>query len=492
MSRSLALGFALFSALAAAPGCGAMMGLASPGLGVTTGGAQDVGLARNLVAAGQIPEPSAFVIEGLLAEHDLPIPHAPCERLLCFDAAVGVAPALDTGRDSAFMVVGFSSSVVPSALQRPALNLALVIDKSGSMAGAKITAARDAVHRVIDQLGPGDRLTLMAFDDGVEVLAEGVAVSEGQRARLHRLVSRIDDDGGTNLERALGEAFARLEDQRSDGRSDRVLLVTDARPTVGPTGESAFVELAGAWAAQGYGLTVVGVGLDFGQDLTLAISRLPGGNFVYLEHEGKLAERLGEGFDHLVTPLAWDLEMRVEPLEGYRVARAFGVPSWVADAGDGAVVIHLPTLFPSKHRGAIVLALEPAEAGRPIAHGPLARDVLSYREARGGEVVRWEGTVAVPEVAEDAVGVVRAVALVQAGLGLQRAATLAREGRYAAALDVLAAVRGVVGEEELDGEERLVADLERVIAAHAEAEARAAQGEGEPGEGGEGEGRWIR
>lgn len=487
MLRRLLLACALLVFPLAASGC-AFVGSAAP-MGVTTGGAQDIGLARNIVAAGRVPEPSAFVIEGLLSEHDIAIQHAPCDALLCFDAAVGVAPALDTGRETAFMVVGFSSNLERAELRRPALNLALVIDRSGSMAGAKMAAAREAVHRVIDQLGPDDRLTLIAFDDDFDVLASGQPVTEGNRERLHRLVGRLNDRGGTDLEGALELAYERLERHRGDAREDRVLMVTDARPTVGSTGESAFVGIAAEYAASGFGLTVVGVGLDFGQDLTLAMSRVPGANFVYIETADKLERRLGEQFDMLVTPLAWDFEMRVEPIPGYRVARAFGVPSWVADDGDGAVVIHIPTLFPSENRGAIVLALEPV-AGSAFAAGPLAHRALTYRERRTGPVANWEGEVVIPALMSgDDPGVAKAVALVNTGLGLQGAAALAHAGRHAEALGLLDAVRALVGDAEFDAEQRLVADLTRIIEDEARSRGDAYEGGEERAEASP---RWIR
>lgn len=473
--------------LALLAACGAYGGP----MGVTTGGAQDVGYARNAVAAGQIPPASAFVIEGLLSEHDIAVQHAPCEELLCFDAAVGVAPALDTGRDTAFMVVGFSTGMAPGALRRPALNLALVIDRSGSMAGAKMAAAREAAHRVVDQLGPDDRLTVIAFDDGFDVLVEAEAVTEARRRRIHARVDDIDDDGGTDLEGALALALEELEDGRGGGREGRVLMVTDAQPTVGARGESAFVGLAAKGAAEGVGLTLVGVGLDVGQDLALAMSRVPGANYVYVETAEKL-ERLGEDFDMLVTPLAWDFTMRVEPVPGYRVARAYGVPSWVSDAGGGAVDVHVPTLFPSRNRGAIVLALEPAEGGPPLGPGPLARRELAYRERRGEALRRFEGEVVVPaaEAAADA-GVAEAVALVNVGLGLQSAAALGREGRYEEALIALAATREVAEGEDLAGERELVDGLEAVVREHARREdgrVRAAWEDEEAGR----DPRWIR
>jgi len=386
-------------------------------------------------------------------------------------------------------VVGFSSNLDRAALRRPALNLALVIDHSGSMAGAKMAAARDAVHKVLDQLGPDDRVTLIAFDDAFDVLADGQPLTDGDRERLHRLVGRLSDRGGTDLEGALALAFDRLEAHRSDAREDRVLMVTDAQPTVGRTGESAFVTLAAARAAQGFGLTVVGVGLDFGQELTLAMSQVPGANYVYLESADKLEQRLGDEFDMLVTPLAWDFELRVEPIPGYRVARAYGVPSWVADDGGGAVVVHIPTLFPSKNRGAIVLALEPLGDG-PIAPGPLAHRELAYRVHRGGELANWEGDVVVPRATDDDPGVARAVALVNVGLGLQSAAALAHEGRYGAALTLLDQVAALVGDHEYDAEQRLVAQLTTVIEDHARAAGADREGGGE--ERAEGDPRWIR
>ncbi len=73
MNIRLAIGLALVT-LTGLGGCGAYGGMGmAPNAGVTTGGAQDVGLARNLVAAGRIPRPEAFVIEGLLGEHDIDI-----------------------------------------------------------------------------------------------------------------------------------------------------------------------------------------------------------------------------------------------------------------------------------------------------------------------------------------------------------------------------------------------------------------------------------
>jgi len=474
-----------------AAGC-AFVGGASAPMGVTTGGAQDIGFARNAVAAGRIPEPSAFVIEGLLGEHDIAIDHAPCDELLCFDASVGVAPAIDTGRETAFMVVGFSSAMDRAELRRPALNLALVIDHSGSMSGAKMAAARRAAHRVVDQLGPDDRLTLIEFDDDVDVLTSGVPVSGENRDRLHRVIRGIDDDGGTDLEAALAEGYEELSEHRSDGRQDRVLLVTDARPTSGRTGQGAFMSLAQRYAEAGYGLTVVGVGLDFGQELTLELSRIPGGNYVYVETAAKLEERLGRDFDMLVTPLAWDFTMRVEPLPGYRVARAFGVPSWVDDVGGGAVDVHIPTLFPSNNRGAIVLALEPLE-GVTLAPGPLAHRELSYRERRQGELATWRGEVIVPAPADaDDPGVQKAVALVNTGLGLQAAAALAHQSRYEEALSVLDEVRALVGDAAFDAEQRLVSDLTRVVEDHAAAARETPYDVADEPYQGDDDPRWIR
>src|SRR5262245_29687677 len=89
---------------------GAVGGPGGPGgsFGATQGGVKDMKLARELVAKGQVPPASAFLVEGMFSEHDLPLDGPPCAALFCPRGAIGVADTLD-GAASGWLQVGLAS-----------------------------------------------------------------------------------------------------------------------------------------------------------------------------------------------------------------------------------------------------------------------------------------------------------------------------------------------------------------------------------------------
>ena len=137
------------------------------------------------------------------------------------------------------------------------------------------------------------------------------------------------------------------------------MVFTDAMTNTGETDTETFIGLASDNAQKGVGLTVFGVGIDLNQDLVLAISKLRGGNYFYLQDAAKISTVFDVDFDYLVTPLAYDLRSRLEPkATGFRIAQVYGYSSW--QAGSTAVEINVATVFLSRNHGAIVARLEPS------------------------------------------------------------------------------------------------------------------------------------
>jgi len=335
-------------------------------LGATPGGAQDIGFIRKVIDEGYVPFPFHMAVEGLLSEHDLPLQGAPCDQLLCIKTGVGVARTLDHGTQSAFVQLGFSSGFTTETFQRADLNLVVVLDKSGSMRdsgtenAAKMGAVKEGLQRMIDRLGPQDRLSVVLFNNEPRLLFDSVAVTD--REALKAIVEGIEAGGGTNIEAGLRMGYQVAARHSEPGaRLDRVMLMTDALPNVGRTGESSFLELVDHYAAQGMGLTVFGVGLNFGQELILEICDRRGGNYFFLEDAAKIHKVFTEDFDFIVTPLAYDLHLDFTAADGFKVADVFGIRDWENDPS--GVSIDVKTVFLSRNRGAIVLRLETDDIG---------------------------------------------------------------------------------------------------------------------------------
>jgi Ca-activated chloride channel family protein len=363
-------------------GCGSLNSGAPPGggFGANPGGAQDIALARTKINQGQVPLPEDFVAEGLYSEHDLPLDGPACEQVLCLRTATGIAPAIDTGRQEVFVQVGFSSNVDPATFRRRPLDVALVIDHSGSMAGEPMEAVKDAARALVDKLDENDTFSLVIFDDSADTL-----VAQGQvkdRAALKRSIDTIHDEGGTCIECGLREGFKQLATRQEDpSRARRLFLFTDAMPNVGATGEGEFMQLLNTHSQQGRDTTVFGVNIAFGQGLVTKISAVRGSNYFYLSDAERTRKVFDEDFDFLVTPIAYDLKMALAPAEGYRVEAVYGLPGVAPGASEA--VMDVATVFLSRRRGAVLARLSRPEQEQVPPHQQLVTSAFSFSPVAG-------------------------------------------------------------------------------------------------------------
>lgn len=357
-------------------------------LGVTVGGAQDIGFARLLINTGKVPNFIDFPPEGLYSEHDIPPAASDCADKLCLSLGYGFAPAADTKGPALFVHLGMTSGIRPEDFKRPPLQLALVVDRSGSMKDVGLPAVKKALTALVERLGPDDVLALVAFSDSARVLLPATQVRA--REKILKAIEGLAADGGTNIEAGLELGFRLLDDLKPvDGYQKRVILFTDARANAGRTDSGSFRALTQRYADRGVALTAFGVGLDFGQEMIYHISRLRGGNFVFLETPAKIARVFDTEFDYLVTPVVHDLTVRIETPTGLKLTAVYGLPTWKPGSVDAE--LHIPTLFLSSRRGAIVLRYE-RDGDAPLAFDRgdlLGSGTLRYVDPDGSVTSRY-------------------------------------------------------------------------------------------------------
>ena len=151
---------------------------------------------------------------------------------------------------------------LPAQLPKLPLNLCLVIDRSSSMRGDRLIQVKDAAGKIIDQLGQDDYFSTVVFNDRAEVIVPAQRVTN--KANLKRAVGSVEAAGGTEMANGMALALQEVQRPMLVRGISRLLLLTDGR-TYGDEGRC--VEIARRAQDRGIGLTALGVGNEWNEDL---------------------------------------------------------------------------------------------------------------------------------------------------------------------------------------------------------------------------------
>jgi Ca-activated chloride channel family protein len=242
----------------------------------------------------------------------------------------------------------FALTLLPPAMQGRSAkprDVVFVLDRSGSMGGWKMVAARRALGRMVDTLTERDGFAVYAFDDRVETVPEfrgpGLATaSDRNRFRAVEFLAKIEARGGTEMAHPLDLAVQQLE-QASRGRQppeapqrDHILvLITDGQ--VG--NEDQILRLLGKRLA---GLRIFTLGIDqaVNEGFLKRLATLGGGFCEVVESEDRLDEVMKRLHSRIGTPLLTGLKLEEA---GFRIEAERTVPSRLPDLFAGAALLVL-------------------------------------------------------------------------------------------------------------------------------------------------------
>jgi len=338
-----------------------------------------------------------------------------------------------------YLHLGLRAAERPAA-PRLGMNLALVIDRSGSMASEdKLRFAKSAAEQLVSRLRPDDRLAIVAYDDQIRTVVPSTPA--GEKDGFFSAIRALEPGNSTDLCGGLMRGYEEVLTHLDVARLNGVLLVSDGLANAGVKEPAEIAKRAAECRTRGVRISTMGMGLDYDEDLLCGVAQNAGGNYYYVDQAEAVGRYLDQELDELGRVIARDLEVRVELGEGVELRQLFG---FVHRVEGRTVIVPLRDMV-SGQGGKVVLRLGVACAAGKSA--PLAAASLRYVEAVTREP--HESVSAPLEVrgSDDGEAVQRArdldvlvqAEIVQNAIALDGAMELQKAGQFQAAQELLAA-----------------------------------------------------
>tara|TARA_R100000027_G_scaffold59418_1_gene49741 strand:+ start:8163 stop:9530 length:1368 start_codon:yes stop_codon:yes gene_type:complete len=323
---------------------------------------------------------------------------------------------------------------------RQPVNLALVLDRSGSMRGDKIRSAIEAARLAVGQLGPNDVISVVIYDNEIDTIAPAGRAEAEYRDSIRRALAGVTPRGNTAIYGGLTQAAAELRKFAREGYVNRMILLSDGLANQGPSSPSDFERLARAFAGEDFIVSTVGLGMDFNEDIMTSLASAGQGNTYFVETAADLPRIFQRELGDVLSVAATDIEITIEGREGIRIVKGIGRE---ADLESETVArLRIPQVYGGLDKLAL-LELE-VPAGKEGERRELVDVEVSYRLTKGGAVKRQQVVVPViySGVQEEVVQAVQSEVVINVAQNRiaetkTEAILLADEGNIAASGEVL-------------------------------------------------------
>ena len=277
--------------------------------------------------------------------------------------------------DRAIVKVGLDCEPPVRRDLRPPVNIALVIDRSGSMSGDKIVKAREAALEAVRRLSPDDIVALVVYDTTVQTLVPAQRVGNGRR--LEQAICGIEVGGNTALHGGVSRGAAEVRRHMEDRRYvNRVILLSDGLANVGPSSPEDLGRLGASLVKEGISVTTIGLGLGFNEDLMTRLAQCSDGNTYFVEHSNDLPRIFAAELGDVLSVIARRVIIQIDFPAGVRPLKFIGRDGIIR--GQRAE-LSLNQLYGGQEKFALVEVEVPAtKAGTELE---IARARVSYENA---------------------------------------------------------------------------------------------------------------
>jgi Mg-chelatase subunit ChlD len=308
-------------------------------------------------------------------KHQLPLPKA--GQSVAMDTRWGNDEISPSQRE-AVLQIGFTTADLNERTDLRPLNLALVIDRSGSMADDnKMSRVKESLHTMLGKLRPDDIVSVVAFDSEAQVLYPAARIGDGYA--LRRAIDCIQPDGSTNLHAGLMLGYAEARKNFRRDATNRVILLTDGIANVGVTDPARIAADSSECSGSGIDLSTIGVGLDLNNDLLRTLAKSGHGLYHFISDYQDINKVFVEEVQSLVSSVAKRVEVKIEYDPRLQLEHVYGYnPRFER----GAITIPLDNM----NNGLTQLVMAKFRAPAQMTNLPPVKVRLSYFDVKRGRM----------------------------------------------------------------------------------------------------------
>ena len=343
----------------------------------------------------------------------------------------------ESGTTGYYYLEAKAAKFSPSDSKRTALNLSVVIDRSGSMEGDKLDNAKRAAKFIVNQLAEEDYISIVMYDDEVKVVAASAKV--GDKEALRRKIDGIEAGGSTNLGGGMQEGYSQVKSTYKQGFINRVLLLSDGLVNVGITDQSELQRIAkNKNLEDGITISTFGIGLDFNEDLMTGLSEYGSGNYYFIKNPDEIPAIFEKELKGLLNVVAQNAVLTIDLPEGTVLEKVFG---YKFEQSGNRVIVNFRDIF-SEETKAIMVRFNVQERSRAQFE---FKATLSYNdattEAKSGKQLETRDVLSLAETQLDrdksiSESIMAQVVLFESNDKLEEAMREADKGNYSRAREV--------------------------------------------------------
>lgn len=275
---------------------------------------------------------------------------------------LGTPVVLAGAKQTAVVKVALTGFDVQDEKERTPVNVAIVLDRSGSMGGDKIEHAKQAAIMAVERLNAEDIASVVTYDDVVKVIVPATKVANKDAFR--RAIARVQVGGSTALFAGVSKGAKEVEKFLSRNRVNRVILLSDGLANVGPSSPSELGQLGASLAKQGISVSTIGLGLGYNEDLMAQLAGMSDGSHAFVEHPEQLAKVFDAEFGDVLSVVAQEVKINIRCADGIKPLRVLGRE---ADVIGQNVTLNMNQLYGQQEKFVLLeVEVPPGQVGQKL------------------------------------------------------------------------------------------------------------------------------